>query len=298
MSTSPTQRTIRELRNQGRLCDIVERFIAKAGPFGIRKDLFGIIDVVALDPERGVVGVQSCGQAFAEHYRTITQDRAEETIGWLTTPHTSLEIWSWSKKVVKRGGKAMRWQPRIKVITLADLGADGSEWRPVLGYEGIYEVSSKGIVRSLEREGTRIVKGKEQIHRVSPRVLSPSADTHGYLQVNLKREGGSKMIFVHRLVALAFIDNPESKPQINHIDGDANNNCVENLEWCTNSENALHATRVLGKVRGFVKLTVDDVRSIREMALSGMQQKEIAEQFDIADTTVSSIITRKRWPNV
>lgn len=65
MSMSPTQRTIRELKNQGRKCAIVEKWNAYAGPLGIRQDLFGIIDVIALDPQRGVVGVQSCGSNFA-----------------------------------------------------------------------------------------------------------------------------------------------------------------------------------------------------------------------------------------
>ena len=119
MSTSPTQRTIRELRNLGRRCGIVERFIG-GGDFGHRQDLFGIIDVIALDPERGVVGVQSCGQAFAAHFQKITEERAEDAIEWLRTPGTALELWAWRKVKLKRGGKAMRWRPRVHVFTLGD----------------------------------------------------------------------------------------------------------------------------------------------------------------------------------
>lgn len=126
MSESPTQRTIRELRNQGRKCAIVERRIP-AGPgipFGITKDLFGIIDIIALDPERGVVGVQSCGQDFSAHERKLFEERAEECIEWLRTPGTALELWGWRKVKLKRGGKAMRWQPRIRVYTLADFASE------------------------------------------------------------------------------------------------------------------------------------------------------------------------------
>jgi hypothetical protein len=120
MATSPTQRTLRELRNQGRVCAIVERFNAFVGPHGMRQDLFGIIDVIALDPVRGVVGVQSCGGNFAEHERKLLEERAQECIDWLSTPGTSLELWSWRKVKLKRGGKAERWSPRVREVTLDD----------------------------------------------------------------------------------------------------------------------------------------------------------------------------------
>lgn len=124
---TPTQRTLRALREQGRVCAIVEKFNAYIGPHGVRQDLFGIIDVLALDPERGVVGVQSCGSDFAAHYRTLTVDRAQETIDWLTTPGTSLELWGWRKVKLQRGGKAMRWAPRVQEITLALLSQPARE---------------------------------------------------------------------------------------------------------------------------------------------------------------------------
>lgn len=120
MSTSPTQRTIRELKNQGRKCAVVEKFNAFVGPHGIRQDLFGIIDVIALDPQRGVIGVQSCGSDFAAHERKFFDERAEECIDWLSTPGTVLELWGWRKVKLHRGGKAMRWQPRIKEFQVED----------------------------------------------------------------------------------------------------------------------------------------------------------------------------------
>jgi hypothetical protein len=122
MSVSPTQRTIRALRDQGRKCAIVEKWNQHVGPHGIRQDLFGIIDIIALDPERGVVGIQSCGQDFGAHERKILEERAEDSIDWLATPGTSLELWGWRKVKLQRGGKAMRWQPRLRVFTLEDFG--------------------------------------------------------------------------------------------------------------------------------------------------------------------------------
>jgi hypothetical protein len=125
---TPTQRTIRELKNQGRKCGIVERFNSFVGPHGIRQDLFGIIDIIALDPERGVIGVQACGQDFSGHYKKITIDRAQETIDWLMTPGAVLELWGWRKVKLKRGGKAMRWKPRVREILLRDvIGRGGDE---------------------------------------------------------------------------------------------------------------------------------------------------------------------------
>ena len=121
MSMSPTQRTLREQRNQGRRCAIVEKWNAYAGKCGLHFDMFGIIDVIALDPERGVIGVQSCGNSFAAHYRKITIEKYQETLDWLQTPGTALELWAWRKVKKKRGGKQMVWRPRIKEITLEDL---------------------------------------------------------------------------------------------------------------------------------------------------------------------------------
>ncbi len=116
-----TQRTLRELRHNGRVCAIVEKWNPHVGAHGIRQDLFGIIDILALDPQRGVVGVQCCIGAMKSHIVKITETLAQETTDWLKTPGTSLEIWSWRKVKKKRGGKAIVWRPKIKEITLDDI---------------------------------------------------------------------------------------------------------------------------------------------------------------------------------
>lgn len=124
---SNTQRTLRALRARGLVAAIVEKWNQYAGPHGLRQDLFGIIDVLALDPERGVIGVQSCGSAFSEHLRKLTVEKAQETSDWLNTPGTSLELWGWRKLKVKRGGKAERWSPRVAEITLEMLGREEND---------------------------------------------------------------------------------------------------------------------------------------------------------------------------
>ena len=122
--TSPTQRTLKRLRDCEYRCGIVERWLPIPGGFGRRKDLFNIIDIIALTPD-GVLGVQSCGSSFSEHWKKLTETEAEQTRAWLKTPGTSLEIWGWRKlkSRLKSGkvGKGMRWQPRIQAVTLKDL---------------------------------------------------------------------------------------------------------------------------------------------------------------------------------
>lgn len=114
------------------------------------------------------------------------------------------------------------------------------EWGDVVGYEGRYQVSSMGRVKSLER--TFIDKsGRKQT--VKERILKPGMDRGGYLIVDLCDGGKRKRFKVHRLVCQAFHDNPENKPYVNHIDENKTNNAASNLEWSTAKENCNHGTR-------------------------------------------------------
>jgi DNA-binding XRE family transcriptional regulator len=99
-------------------------------------------------------------------------------------------------------------------------------WKPVEGYEGLYEVSDLGRVRSIKRSG---------------RILAGCQVAHGYIAVSLHKNNQKSMYLVHRLVAKAFIPNPENKSQVNHKDLDKRHNSVENLEWVTPRENIEHA---------------------------------------------------------
>lgn len=110
-------------------------------------------------------------------------------------------------------------------------------WKDIESYEGMYQVSSLGRVKSLSRRcsthwGTRLVPEK---------LLCPNVKEAGYLCLDLHKDGKSKEFSIHRLVAQAFIPNPNNLPEVNHKDGDKQNNCVDNLEWCTNLDNVRHA---------------------------------------------------------
>lgn len=114
---SPTQRTIRALKDQGMICGSVEKFNPYVGEHGIRQDLFGFIDIVALDTSKGIIAIQSCGQSFSAHRNKLLEERNDAVYEWLRCGG-KIELWGWRKVKLQRGGKALRWRPRIADITL------------------------------------------------------------------------------------------------------------------------------------------------------------------------------------
>lgn len=115
-----------------------------------------------------------------------------------------------------------------KVIENTNSMKQAEEWRPIPGYEGMYEVSNYGRVKSYKQQKERI--------------LSP-CNRRGYYYVELCKDGKEKRYHVHRLVTTAFIPNPNNLPEVNHKDEDKGNNHVTNLEWCDRSYNIVYGTR-------------------------------------------------------
>lgn len=167
-------------------------------------------------------------------------------------------------------------------------------WKPVVGYEGLYEVSNLGRVRS-----------NSYRKRYNGKILTNKKHTGGYHYQTLHKNKKRNNFLVHRLVAIAFIENPLSKDQVNHKNGDKQDNRVENLEWCTQKENAQHAIDTglkknmpVGEDVGMSKITNIEAKAIKIMLKKGCKQSCIASIFGIARNTVSCINTGVTWNHV
>ena len=161
--------------------------------------------------------------------------------------------------------------------------------RPVVGFEKNYIISNSGEIYSIPRKGNWVLK------KIKPRL-----NHNGYERVALSKDGKKYHFFVHRLVAYTYMDNPENKRTINHIDGCKTNNNFENLEWATHSENNQHAVdnklgnRAVGQDMS-KKLKNEDVLEILRLRNNGMYHKDIAKIFNVTSKCVGDILLGKRW---
>ena len=174
------------------------------------------------------------------------------------------------------------------------------EWLPIIGYEGWYEVSNLGRVRSLPRK----VPAKLGSLASRPGVLLRAAlKRDGYPFVRLSKNGKNRVYLVHVLVAEAFIGPRAPLYELDHKNGNKMDNAVGNLEYVTRSENMRRAFAMglvkladqRGEKHSHAKLTRSDVIEIRRLCLEGMTQKAVASQFGVSKGTISDAICRRTW---
>lgn len=193
---------------------------------------------------------------------------------------------------------------RLLRQSLGSAGPGAEEWRAVVGYEGLYEVSSHGGVRSVPRTLIRKSRWGEHPKHWPGKVLSPTVDrgrfAYGRLQVKLcrgtKRDQSTRL--VHSLVAEAFLGPRPEGAEIAHGDGNAANNRLENLRYATPAENSSdkfrHGTALSGESAPWAKLTAADAKQIR--LLKGREKGyALAERFNISPAQVSRIQSGRRW---
>lgn len=140
-------------------------------------------------------------------------------------------------------------------------------WKDIKGYEGYYQVSNFGRVKSVSR---RVVNHKSGSTRlVQSKILSPCDNGNGYLVVSLRKDGKRKSAYVHRIVAEAFVENKENKPNINHKDYNTKNNVATNLEWCTQKENVAYSVAHMRKPRRICKASSTGEKYIHKQLSRG-----------------------------
>jgi hypothetical protein len=174
------------------------------------------------------------------------------------------------------------------------------EWRNVVGFEGLYQISNKGRVKRVPHT---VMRNDNKPYTFTEMILNPHT-ARGYKQAILTRDKKKYSVMVHRMVAQAFIDNPQGKPQVNHIDGNKQNNDVSNLEWVTASENVRHAfsTNLRKPIAGNSKLTEDDVRYIKNLHSNRAGRKwgrnALAKKLNVSTSTIDFVLQGKTWTDV
>ena len=173
-------------------------------------------------------------------------------------------------------------------------------WKEIEGYKGIYFVSNQARVKSIDhycpnRTGT----GKQ-----TGRILKPQKCHKGYMRVALSCNRKTFTTSIHRLMAKAFIANPMNKPQVNHINGIKDDNRIENLEWCTASENVIHAVKNslnnpnYGESHHNSKLSNKVVLSARRLRKIGFTNKKLAADYKVSEAAMSKICRNETYKNL
>lgn len=176
---------------------------------------------------------------------------------------------------------------KSKYAQEGDITPDDEIWK--ICEENKHMISNYGRIMNigtLHKVGSRNRRGT-----VKPFILKNRLSSNSYyITYNNK--------FIHRLVAQNFIPNPENKPEVNHIDGNKLNNHVDNLEWCTSSENTQHAYTIRLQTKNpesSSKLTWNDVEDIRNLHQSGLNYIEISKRFNISKSQIGKIIRKEQW---
>lgn len=171
-------------------------------------------------------------------------------------------------------------------------------WKPISGFEALYEVSDSGQVRSL----TRIITDKAgHSYQHQGKVIKPNKIKNGYLVVYLRKEGRTYPKYVHRLVAEAFVPNPNNFPIVNHLNGNKQNCNAPNLEWATYSRNNQHAydtgLKLCGEHQFKARLTESEVIEIRKNG-KYTTYENIAKKYNVSKATIRDVLVFKTWRGV
>jgi hypothetical protein len=171
------------------------------------------------------------------------------------------------------------------------------EWKPVVGFEGLYDVSNMGRVRAL-----RFRNGSSDRPLKVPKLKKVQINRHGYSRVALYRGGKPSHESVHTLVLEAFVGPKPAGQEAAHGNGVRTDNRLENLRWTTRSENHadkhMHGTTQHGERNSQSKITADDVEEIRALREQGLKLAEIGTRFGVTESNVARIVNGDTWRHV
>lgn len=177
-------------------------------------------------------------------------------------------------------------------------------WRNIKGYEGIYQVSNYGNIKSLERFFIKNRKGgKSRMAVYLPeKIKNKNYNPNGYLNMYLWDKGYSEHVLIHRIVAIYFIPNIDNHPQVLHKDDNPKNARWDNLEWGTQSKNIQDAANrgrgFRGSKNGMAKLKDEDIPHIRKLISEGVPSRKIAKMFGVTKTPILWIRNNKSWIDI
>lgn len=194
-------------------------------------------------------------------------------------------------------------QQQAKQQNKQQSAATGTEiWKDIKGYEGMYQISNEGRVKSISRHVSRGVL-QDKMPFTKELILATAHDEGDYVIVNISKNAKSGNKTVHRLVATAFKPNPHNLPEVNHEDGDKENNNDWNLTWCTKAQNMEHAARMglissrPGILNPAAKLTEAQVIEIRALKPTHTL-KQLGEMFHVDQSMIALIVKRKNWQHI
>jgi|SRR5688572_895897 len=168
-------------------------------------------------------------------------------------------------------------------------------WKSIVGYEGIYEVSDQGRVKSLLRK-------RSDGRRVNQRILKQTTDKYGYKRVGLCRDGSIKSVPVHRLVAIAFLGGSADGFQVCHNNGDPADNLKTNLRWDTckanHADKKLHGRTIEGEKNGRCKYPESTIRRIFELRRQGVKYKQISAETGVSWMYAWNIVHGQSWKHL
>jgi len=167
-------------------------------------------------------------------------------------------------------------------------------WKDIENYEGLYKISNFGNIKAMPK--------KAGFNNRKEKLLKYKINQFGYLTIGLCKNSKRKWFMIHRLIANAFISSIKNKPQVNHKDGNKQNNHIDNLEWCTSSENLKHAFKIglrngNGEKHSQHKLKNEDILWIRKNH-QDYSRENLSKKYNISKSNLCLIINNKTWNHI